>query len=120
MIKDGDLCLVYRLGKLEEGAAVAYERNGEICFGRIAAKAGDTVDIRGDVLTVNGMNVLEEVVYPTTAEGSTIEYPYTVPADSYFILNDYRAEVTDSRAGGAIKKDSIKGRIIFIMRRRGI
>ena len=120
MIKDGDFCLVLRLGKVTEGEEVAYKKNGEIKFGRILAKAGDVVDIKGDVLMVNGYNVTTDVVYPTTSEGSKIEYPYTVPEGSYFILNDFRAEVTDSREFGAVKKSEIKGKIIFIMRRRGI
>ena len=120
MIKDGDFCLVYRLGEVVEGEEVAYKKNGEIKFGRIVARGGDVVDIKGDVLMVNGYNVTTDVVYPTTSEGSKIEFPYKVPAGSYFILNDFRAEITDSREFGAVKKSEIKGKVIFIMRRRGI
>ena len=120
MIKDGDFCLVYRLAKLAEGDEVAYKAEGEIKFGRIVAMPGDSVEIRGEVLMVNGYNVTTDVVYPTTSEGSEIEYPYKVPEGSYFILNDFRAEVTDSRKFGAVDKKNIKGKIIFIMRRRGI
>ncbi len=120
MIKDGDFCLVYRLATLTEGDEVAYYADGEIKFGRIVAKGGDSVEIKGEVLMVNGYNITTDVVYPTTTEGSTIEYPYKVPADSYFILNDFRAEVTDSRVLGAIPKKDVRGKVIFIMRRRGI
>ena len=120
MIKDGDFCLVYRLATLTEGDEVAYYADGEIKFGRIVAAGGDSVEIKGEVLMVNGYNITTDVVYPTTTEGSTIEYPYKVPADSYFILNDFRAEVTDSRVLGAIPKKDVRGKVIFIMRRRGI
>ncbi len=120
MVKDGDFCLVYRLTPLTEGDEVAYYADGEIKFGRIVAAGGDSVEIKGEVLMVNGYNITTDVVYPTTTEGSTIEYPYKVPADSYFILNDFRAEVTDSRVLGAIPKKDVRGKVIFIMRRRGI
>ncbi len=120
MLKDGDLCLVYRLGELHSGDAVAYSDGDKVVFGRIVAMPGDTVDINEDVLTVNGYGVFEDTVYPTTAEGAQISFPYMVPEGSYFILNDYRSDIHDSRCEGAVSKKNIKGKVIFIMRRRGI
>ena len=38
--------------------------------------------------------------------------------DEYFVLNDFRQLTTDSREQGAIKKSQIKGKLLFIMRRR--
>ena len=120
MIKDGDLCIIYRLGELKAGAEVVYEKDGKIRFGRIAACPGDSVEIKGDVFTVNGMNLLEDVVYPTSDAGSKISYPYKVPDGSYFILNDFRSNSDDSRSFGAVEKKAIKGQVVFVMRRRGI
>ena len=37
MIKDGDLCITYRLGKFVQGDVIAYKQNGEIRFGRVIA-----------------------------------------------------------------------------------
>ncbi|MDO4307322.1 MAG: signal peptidase I [Eubacteriales bacterium] len=120
MIKDGDLCITYRLGDFREGEEIAYEHEGEIRFGRIAAMAGDVVEIENDVITVNGYNLLEDVVYPTTEKGSQITYPYTVPENSVFVLNDYRPDVSDSRSFGAILLENTNGKVVFVMRRRGI
>ena len=120
MIKDGDLCLTYRLERPEQGEVVAYKHEGETKFGRVIAFEGDTVDIKDDLITVNGYGIYEETVYPTTAEGSSISYPYTVPDDSVFVLNDFRSDVSDSRALGAIPLGSCNGKVVFIMRRRGI
>lgn len=120
MIKDGDLCLTYKLGALREGEAIAYINNGKVFFGRIVGMPGDIVDISENTITVNGYGVYENTVYPTTAEGATISFPYVVPSDSYFILNDYRDDINDSRVFGAVKKDDTKGKIVLLLRRRGI
>lgn len=120
MLKDGDLCLILRPAELRSGDAVVYTSGGKIRFGRIAAMPGETVDIGDEGLMVNGYNVFEDTVYPTGAEGAETVFPYTVPEGMYFILNDYRPDISDSRTFGAVSKKNIKGRIIFIMRRRGI
>ena len=120
MIKDGDLCLTYKLSKPVLGDEIAYEYNDKIKFGRIVARSGDIVDISEGNITVNGYGVYEDTVYPTPAEGSSIEYPYTVPTDKLFILNDYREDITDSRTYGAIPVSDSKGKIILLLRRRGI
>lgn len=120
MLKDGDLCLTYRLATLVKGDEIAYEKNGTILFGRIVGTSGDVVDINEDSITVNGYGVYEDAVYPTTAEGAKIAFPYTVPEDSVFVLNDYRSDPTDSRVYGAIPLSETKGKVILVLRRRGI
>jgi signal peptidase I len=78
------------------------------------------VDIKDDCITVNGYGIFEETVYSTTAEGSSVTYPYTVPDNSVFVLNDFRSDPEDSRTYGAIPRSDVEGEVIFILRRRGI
>ena len=120
MLKDGDLCLTYRLAALVKGDEIAYERDGQIRFGRIVGTEGDVVDIADGSITVNGYGVFEDVVYPTTAEGAKITFPYKVPEEAVFVINDYRSDPTDSRAYGAIPLSETKGKVILVLRRRGI
>lgn len=120
MIKDGDLCITFRLAKLKQGDMIAYKINDEQRFGRIIATEGDSVDIVNDYVTVNGKSILEDTLYPTTSEGASIAFPYTVSEDCVFVLNDYRSDISDSRTYGAIRLDDVQGRIVFVMRRRGI
>ena len=120
MLKDGDLCLTYRLATLVKGDEIAYEKEGTIRFGRIVGTAGDVVDINDGSITVNGYGVFEDAVYPTTAEGAKITFPYKVPEEAVFVLNDYRNDPTDSRAYGAIPLSETKGKVILVLRRRGI
>ena len=120
MIDDGDLCITFRLGKLAQGDAIAYKKDGEIRFGRVIATEGECVDIRSDYVTVNGYGVFEDTLYPTTSEGARITFPYTVSENCVFVLNDYRSDISDSRTYGGIQLDDVQGKVIFIMRRRGI
>ena len=120
MLKDGDLCISYRLGDIREGEEISYKHDGKVCFGRVVALSGDTVEIKNGYVSVDGYGVLEDVVYETTAEGSLIEYPYTVADNSVFVLNDFRNDVEDSRSFGAIDRSEIEGKVIFVIRRRGI
>ena len=120
MIKDGDLCITYKLANLIAGDEIAYVRDGKIKFGRIVAMPGDKVDISENTITVNGVGVFEDTVYPTTAEGSSITYPYIVSADTVFVLNDYRDDITDSRTYGGIQLSDTKGKVVLVLRRRGI
>ena len=120
MIKDGDLCIIYRHADLHNGDEIIYTHSGELHFGRIVAAEGDEVNIYEESMTINGYGVFEDAVYPTTGEGALIDFPYIVPSGSVFVLNDYRSDPTDSRSYGAISFNDIKGKIIFVMRRRGI
>ena len=120
MIKDGDLCITYRLGKLKQGDEVVYKRDGKVCFGRIVASEGDVVGVYDDYVSVNGYRVYEDTVYPTTAENAKITFPYTIPDNCVFVLNDFRSDITDSRSYGGIPLDDVKGKVVFVLRRRGI
>ena len=120
MLKDGDLCFTFKLGKVHSGEEIAYKQDDKIHFGRIVAVGGDTVDIKDGTVNVNGYGVFENTVYPTNAEGATVTFPYTVPEGTVFVLNDYRDDIQDSRVYGSIPMKQIRGKIVLVLRRRGI
>ena len=120
-LKDGDLVLGFRLeSTLRSGDVVLYQANGSLHFGRILTLAGSTVEISGNgSVQVNGVTESGEILFSTDDPG-TLTYPYTVPEGSVFILNDDRMETGDSRIYGAIPIKSIKGKVLTLLRRRGI
>ena len=119
-IRDGEFCLTYRLADLKQGTMIVYEHDGKVKFGRVVAFGGDKVEIFNDYISVNGFGVFENAVYPTSPEGSAISYPYQVPDNCVFVLNDYRSDISDSRTYGGVPLDTVEGAVVFTMRMRGI
>ena len=121
MVRDGDLVITLRLQKPYINAAVMYGHDGKTTVGRVIAMEGSVVDISDNGgITVNGNTPTEEVFYPTyPANGSEIQYPYTVPQGKVFILNDFREDTNDSRSFGAVDTGDLQGTLLLTMRRRG-
>ena len=110
-LKDGDLTLSYCLKQtFRPNDVIIYEVNGEKNFGRIIAVGGNEINIDGSG---------DEIIYPSYHKGD-IKYPYQIPEGSVFVLGDYRTQTKDSREFGAIKESQIKGKVLTILRRRGI
>lgn len=120
-LKDGDLVIAFRIQQdYAKNDVIVYTAQGHSRFGRIAARETDVVmlDDTGSLL-VNGTNQSGEILYPTYArEGLT--YPYLVPEDHLFLLGDYRTQTEDSRDFGPIPLKQVQGKVITILRRRGL
>ena len=120
-VKDGDLAVAFRLQQdYAKGNVIVYRAEGKIRFGRIAARATDVValDDSGN-LQVNGTTQSGEILYPTYAK-EELEYPYRVPEGHVFVLGDYRTQTQDSRDFGPIPMENVLGKVITILRRRGL
>jgi signal peptidase I len=120
-LRDGDLILYYRL---EQDYAiddvVAFHVDDNVREGRIVAQSGDVVDLTEGQLVVNGNVEQEEIFYQTYPQDGEITYPYTVPENSYFVLCDFRTNGFDSRTYGAIPQSDLDGKVMTVLRRRGI
>ena len=120
-VKDGDLVIAFRLQKdYAKNDVVVYTAEGRPHIGRIAARATDvvTLDESGPLL-VNGTPQSGEILYPSYAKEG-LEYPYRVPDGHVFLLGDYRTQTQDSRDFGPIPMEDVSGKVITILRRRGL
>lgn len=120
-VKDGDLVVGFRLQhKYTAGDVVVYSVKGQRHIGRVIASQYDvvTMDESGTVL-VNGAAQSGEIMYPTYAKDGQI-YPLYVLENQIFVLGDYRTQTEDSRDFGAISMKHVEGKVISILRRRGL
>lgn len=120
-VRDGDLCIFYRLDQIYLNDVVLYEdEDGKKRVGRIIAFGGQVVEFAEEGgFKVDDYQPTEENPYKTyKAEKGNVKYPLQLKEDEYFILNDFRQITTDSRELGGIKKSQIKGKLLFLMRRR--
>ena len=120
-LKDGDLAIIYRLqGKFSRGDIVAYEVDGVRHFGRIVAQAGDEVIIsESGTLLVNGQLESGEILFPTDSPDGEL-FNCKVEPGCIFVLGDYRTQTEDSRDFGPIPLSDVEGKLITLLRRRGL
>lgn len=120
-LKDGDLAIVFRMQQeYARDDIVTYQVDGTRYFGRVVAAEHDVVTIdESGTMSVNGTPQSGEILYPTYSKGDT-EYPYRVPAGCLYVLGDYRTQTKDSRDFGPISLEDVEGKVITILRRRGL
>ncbi len=120
-LKDGDLIIAFRLQQdYAKNDVVVCNINGKQYIGRIVAREGDVVSLDDSgTMRVNGTVQSGEIIYPTYAKEST-EYPYQVPLKHIFLMGDYRTQSQDSRDFGPVSMEDVQGKVITILRRRGL
>lgn len=121
-VRDGDLGIFYRLTDCHANDVVLYtDKTGQVTAGRIIAVGGQTVEFFKDGgYEVDGAATYDEIPYKTyMSKKHSISYPVTLKKDEYFILNDFRSDTADSREYGPVKKENVKGKLLYLLRRRG-
>lgn len=122
-IKDGDLVIFYRYINADylTQDVIVVKYNGQRQVRRVVATAGDTVDITADGLVINGAPQYEpEIIQKTDPYEEGVRFPLTVPEKHVFVLGDGRGESTDSRIYGCVRIDDTLGKVMLVIRRRGI
>jgi len=117
-LRDGSLVITANFLSYSMNDVVAYEitdENGkkEVRFGRIISIGGEEVELDElGTVRVNGSVLVTNTFYEDYDIGE-LEYPYYVDEDSFYIMQDYRPDIKDSRTYGAISKKDIIGKVIF-------
>jgi signal peptidase I len=94
---------------------------GPVLIKRIIGLPGDVVSVRDGAVYVNGRRLDEPYVrrvdgQPVPSEPFSnglpwsLQEPYTVPADNYFVMGDNRVDSGDSREFGPVPRAQLVGR----------
>ena len=113
---EGDIVISVKSSSFKQGDIVAFYYNNRVLVKRIIGMPGDVISIKdnGDVYVNN--ELLDEPYLSEKSVGSSdLEYPYTVPQNSYFVLGDHRVTSVDSRSSliGCVESEEIVGKIVF-------
>ena len=106
--------LSYRFSNIERGDIVVfwYPRNPAKSFiKRVIGIPGETVEIKGGVVFVDGRRLEEPYLRPEYLDH---DYHTTkVPEDQFFVLGDRRNSSNDSRNWGCVPRRNIFGKAVF-------
>jgi len=110
------------LATVKRGDIIAfrYPKDPDITFlKRVIAVAGERVEIRNDVLFVNGQRLNEPYVVHSKRSRQASGYhesmaPLTVPAGHMFVMGDNRDDSEDSRYFGPVPLANIVGEPVLI------
>jgi signal peptidase I len=83
----------------------------ELMVKRVIAEAGDLIATVNGRVTIGGHAIAE----PYAANATLFIAPQIVPADSYFVLGDNRANSYDSRQWGTLPRALVAGRARMVL-----
>jgi signal peptidase I len=116
-LQDGEYVLVskvsYRLGEPQHGDIIVFKYPGEPpqdLIKRIIGLPGDSVQVLGSVVYVNGQALTE----PYINASPMYQGQWLVPEGSLFVLGDNRNDSSDSHSWGLLPIDNVIGKAILI------
>ena len=122
---DGDKLILNRIADIDRGDIIVFtydwgsaESNPHALVKRVIGLPGDTVEIRGGVLYLNGEPQREDYIAEemiSLYDGFSV----TVPDGYYFVMGDNRNNSSDSRDIGCVPQEKVIGKCFLIVRTDG-
>lgn len=114
-LSDGNIVLLAKTGRLENGDLCAFYYSNKILIKRVIGVPGDYIWINKEgTVYLNNVALDEPYVTEKALGECDIEFPYQVPENYYFMMGDQRKTSIDSRSSviGCIAQDQIIGKIL--------
>ena len=105
--------LAYKLGNYQRGDIIVFHFPGdpeEDYIKRVIGLPGDTVEVRGGHVYVNGMMLEEDYI----AAAPNYDKVYQVPEDGLFVLGDNRNQSSDSHMWGHVPTVNVVGKALIV------
>jgi len=106
---------VYRFEPIERGDVVVFwyplDRTKSF-IKRVVGLPGETIEIRGGHLFIDGTELMEPYVPARYLDGSNYG-PRVIPPGEYFVMGDHRDSSNDSRVFGPVPRQLIYGKAVF-------
>lgn len=88
---------------------------GKQIIGRVIAIPGDTIAISATQVFVNGVALDETYVKTDIGGGNPVIVPATkLKSDEYWLMNDTRKAMDDSRSFGSIRRGNVVGKAVIV------
>ncbi len=110
---------LYGLSSPNRGDVVCFypkgNENSHLYVKRIVGLPGESVEIIGGYVYIDGVRLPESEEYDKIEEAGDASGPFLLGEEEYFVLGDNRNNSEDSRNGniGAVRRDTILGRAWF-------
>lgn len=111
--------MIYQVSSPQYGDVIAFIPNGNenshYYIKRVIGLPGDSIQIKGGSVYLNGVLLNEDSSFDKIADGGVAENEIYLGDDEYFVLGDNRNFSEDSRSGniGNVKKSYIIGKVWF-------
>ena len=113
-LNNGEIVVLVKTSKLDRGDVCGFYYSNKILIKRVIGLPGDVVVIDNDGnVYVNGEMLIEPYLTEKMLGDCDLEFPYTVPEMTYFVLGDQRSSSVDSRSSvvGTIAQEDIIGKV---------
>ena len=121
---NGDIVLVntliYNAKNPKRGDVIVFKPQGDETMHsymkRVIALPGETVEIRGGIIYINGKELEEDYETSAVKDPGLASEKIKLKNQEYFVLGDNRLSSTDSRSieVGNVKKTEIEGKAWFV------
>ncbi len=104
-----------RFGPSRGQVVVLYrpEYNEDALIKRVVGLPGETVEVRGGAVWINGQVLSEPYLNGVTTDRCDRYCTVTLAANQYFVMGDNRPHSNDSRSFGPITADQIVGEVVL-------